>query len=191
MRNNARPFIIDIEASGFGPHSYPIEIGVALEPGTKFCSLITPAPDWTHWDEEAEKVHRVPRDILEAYGKPAVQVAVSLNELLGNTTVYSDGWVVDKPWLIQLFSRTGVAQQFSISPLEMILSEPQMAVWHEVKNQVISELALTRHRASYDALIIQETYLRTRDATLRPPRPDAEAPDAASKTTAPVKARAA
>lgn len=37
----------------------------------------------------------MPRDIFETHGKPAVQVAESLNELLGNGTVYSDGCVVD------------------------------------------------------------------------------------------------
>jgi hypothetical protein len=170
MRNVMRPFIIDIEASGFGPNSYPIEVGVALKPGTKFCSLIAPAPGWTHWDPSAEEVHRVPRDILETYGQPATQVALTLNELLGDATVYSDGWVVDQPWLTQLFERAGVVQQFSISPLEMILSEKQMEVWHEVKKQVIKDLELKRHRASYDALIIQETYLRTREDTTRQPR---------------------
>ena len=161
MRKIARPYIIDIEASGFDPHSYPIEVGVALEPGSKYCSLITPAPDWTHWDAAAENVHHVSREILVAHGKPPVQVALKLNELLGDKTVYSDGWVVDRPWLIELFSRAGINQQFSISPLEMILSEPQMEIWHEVKDRVIQDLALTRHRASFDALIIQETYFRT------------------------------
>lgn len=165
MADPRRPFIIDIEASGFGPYSYPIEIGLALEPGTKYCSLIAPAPDWTHWDAGAEKVHRVPRDILETYGKPAAQVAHKLNELLENRVVYSDGWVVDKPWLIQLFTQVATPQRFSISPLEQILSEAQMAVWHLIKDQVINDFGLTRHRASYDALIIQETFLRTREVT--------------------------
>lgn len=77
----------------------------------------------------------MPRDIFETHGKPAVQVAESLNELLGNGTVYSDGWVVEQPWLIPLFSRTRVPQQFSIGPLELILSEEQMAVWHAVMVQ--------------------------------------------------------
>ncbi len=162
MRKTARPFVIDIESSGFGPLSYPIEVGLALEPGTKYCSLIAPALDWTHWDAWAEEVHRIPRDILETHGKPATQVALRLNELLGNSTVYSNGWVVDQPRLTQLFSRAAVTRQFAISPLEMILSEHQIEVWPKVKQQVVSELALTRHRASADALIIQETYLRTR-----------------------------
>lgn len=162
MRQPAQPYIIDIEASGFGPHSYPIEVGLALEPRTKYCSLIAPAPGWTHWDAAAELVHRVPRDILETYGKTPTEVALSLNQLLGDSTVYSDGWVVDQPWLTQLFSRAAVAQQFRISPLEMILSEYQMEVWHAVKDEVVRELALSRHRASFDALIIQQTYIRTR-----------------------------
>ena len=155
------PFIIDIESSGFGPDGYPIEVGLALQPGIKFCSLIAPGPDWTHWDARAEQVHRVPRDVLETHGKPATQVALNLNNLIGNATVYSDGWMVDKPRLAQLFSRAAVPQQFAISPLEAILSENQLEAWYGVKKQVISELALQRHRASGDALIVQETYLRT------------------------------
>lgn len=155
------PFIIDIESSGYGPDGYPIEVGLALSPGTKFCSLIAPAPDWTHWDGRAEQVHRVPRDVLEAHGKPAAQVALQLNGLLGDATVYSDGWMVDKPRLAQLFSRAAVPQQFAVSPLEAIMSESQLEAWYGVKKQVINELALKRHRASSDALIVQETYLRT------------------------------
>ena len=46
------PYIIDVEASGFGNGSYPIEVGVVLNNGEKFCTLIVPAANWTHWDEE-------------------------------------------------------------------------------------------------------------------------------------------
>ncbi len=45
------PNIIDFEASGFGPHSYPIEIGVIRSNGDRYCSLILPADDWTFWDD--------------------------------------------------------------------------------------------------------------------------------------------
>ncbi len=51
--------------------------------------------------------------------------------------------------------------KFQISPLELILSEPQMAQWHKIKDQVVEELKVVRHRASYDAWVIQETYRRT------------------------------
>jgi hypothetical protein len=158
-----KPFIIDVEASGFGSASYPIEIGVALNDGRKFCTLIIPAPDWTHWDEEAEKIHQVSRNILEAYGKPINEVADQLNEMFAGMTLYSDGWVVDKPWLTTLFQAAGRPMKFSVSPLEMILSEKQMAVWHDTKDKVIIEMNLTRHRASNDAWIIQETFKQTLD----------------------------
>ena len=161
MPQPLEPLIVDVEASGFGGESYPIEIGIAMEGGAKFCTLITTAPDWTHWDDEAEKIHRVSRDILEIYGKPMADVAMFLNEVLEGKTIYTDGWVVDKPWLTTLFHAARVPMSFTVSSLEMILSPEQMAVWHETKDEVIRDMGLKRHRASYDALIIQETYKRS------------------------------
>ena len=155
------PIIIDIEASGFGAMSYPIEVGVALDDDTKYCSLILPAPEWDHWDTDAEKIHRIARDILETYGKPLQEVAAGLNELLEGQTLYTDGWVVDKPWLTTLFHRAQMRMAFSVSPLEMILSERQMECWHYTKGRLLAELAKRRHRASFDAWIVQETYKRT------------------------------
>jgi len=157
------PFIMDIEASGFGAESYPIEVGLALEAPNRYCSLIHPANDWLHWDAGAEQIHGVPRTLLLAKGKSARIVASELNELLGAATVYSDGWVVDKPWLTTLFHAAGLAQAFTLSSIESILSEAQLAIWDATKAQVIQELHLPRHRASNDALIIQETYRRILD----------------------------
>ncbi len=160
-----KPCVIDIEASGFGPDSYPIEIGVALGNGEKYCSLISPAPNWTHWDVGAEKVHRIPRDILEEHGKPIDRVAGELNEILDGGTVFSDGWVVDHPWVNKLFRESSVQPGFSTSALEMILSEGQMEIWHDTKDKVTEEMALKRHRASNDAFIIQTTWITTREMT--------------------------
>jgi hypothetical protein len=164
MPSADRPLIIDVEASGFGGTSYPIEIGVALDDGHKYCTLVYPEREWTHWNEEAEKVHRISRDILETYGKPTRQVAETLNELLANRTVYTDGWVVDKPWITTLFHAARVELRFRVSPLEMILCEPQMQIWHDEKDRVLATLDLSRHRASHDAWVIQETYSRTHRA---------------------------
>lgn len=154
--------ILDIEASGFGSNSYPIEVGVVLGSGEQYCSIIRPVSEWQHWDESAEKVHRISRDMLLQYGSPITQVALELNELIGNTTVYSDCWVVDQPWLTLLFSVAGVEQLFHLSDLQNILKEPQMTIWHDVKHQVEKELLLDRHRASSDAKIIQLTYERSK-----------------------------
>jgi len=161
MNKITNPIIIDIEASGFGANSYPIEVGVAMDDNKKFCSLILPAPEWTHWDEEAAKVHHIERNILKIYGKEPKIVAKHLNKLLAGKTAYSDGWVVDKPWITTLFYEAGINMSFDVSPLEMILSESQMENWHKTKDQVIKDIDGARHRASYDASVIQETYKRT------------------------------
>lgn len=160
--NNYCPAIIDIEASGFGALSYPIEIGVITAKGNSYCRLITPLQDWTFWDQQAARVHNIDRATLSKYGTPVTTVASELNQLLRGGTVHSDGWVVDKPWLIMLFHRARIPMEFSISPLENVLSEGQMDIWHDTKNEVAQELGLQRHRASTDAKIIQETYVRTR-----------------------------
>jgi hypothetical protein len=118
-----------------------------------------------HWDPEAEQVHGLSREILQTHGKSVNTVASELNTLLANRTTYSDGWVVDKPWLTRLFHRSGLKPSFFLSPLENILKEPQMEIWTQTKHSVIAELALVRHRASTDAMIIQETYARTSVAT--------------------------
>ncbi len=156
-----RPDIIDIEASGFGVESYPIEVGVILGNGEKYCSLIQPMPHWTHWDREAERLHGISRDHLLTRGKRTLTVAKELNRLLKGRTAYSDGWVVDKPWMNALFYSAGIPMEFSLSPLELILSEEQMDHWSEARAKLIQECTECRHRASFDAWLVQETFLRT------------------------------
>ncbi|MGI1669040.1 MAG: hypothetical protein K6L74_01810 [Neptuniibacter sp.] len=159
-----RPYIIDLEASGFGRDSYPIEVGVALEEGERYCCLIYPDPSWTHWSENAEQCHQISRANLLENGKPIDLVADMLNTLLEGKTVYSDAWSWDTTWLNTLFSKADVSMSFHISPLEMIMNEEQVDIWGSFRDQVIEDLNIVRHRASNDAFLIQETYLRTRKA---------------------------
>lgn len=160
-----RPSILDIEASGFGGTSYPIEVGIALADGRKFCSLIRPLDEWTHWDDDAERLHGITRTVLAAHGRSALEVASQLNQMAAGQTLYSDGWVVDSPWLTALFYAARVDMAFRLSPLEMILNEAQMECWHPTKERVLAECTQARHRASFDAFVVQETWWRTRGAT--------------------------
>ena len=157
-----RPYIIDLEASGFGPDSYPIEVGIAMEEGERFCCLIHPHPSWTHWCEEAARCHQIPRSNLMLHGKPLQIVAEVLNQLLEGKTVYSDAWSWDKTWLNRLFSKAGIVMEFRVSPLEMLMSEEQVDIWPQVRDQVEAEMKIPRHRASNDAVMIQETFLRSK-----------------------------
>jgi hypothetical protein len=155
------PAIIDVESSGLGPDSYPIEVGVSLPSGDRYCSLIHPAPSWTAWDRTAQEIHGISRETILSQGEPIGDVTRELNRLLENRTVYTDGWVVDQRWINRLFYEASIPRQFSVSALETILSEGQMEIWHETKNRVMKELGLKRHRASADAWIVRETYMRT------------------------------
>lgn len=157
----ASPAIIDVEASGFGSDSYPIEVGVVTDEGNRFCRLIRPLAQWTHWSEEAEALHGISRDVLFDRGVDCRQVCEELNSLLKDQTVYSDGWVVDQPWLIKLYYAAHMSMSFRISPLEMILSEQQMNAWSETKSGILTSSTMRRHRASTDAEIIQRTYQKT------------------------------
>src|SRR5918995_1171108 len=84
------PTIIDLEASGFGTGSYPIEVGFVLADGSTQCMLIKPDEGWTHWDSKAEAVHGITRATLQAHGKSPLEVASQLNRSLARQTVYSD-----------------------------------------------------------------------------------------------------
>ena len=161
MIKTTRPYIIDVEASGFGSTSYPIEVGLALEPGQRYCTLIKPADHWDHWDAQAESVHGISRENLLRKGRPVIEVTEELNQLLENKVVFSDAWGVDNPWIIQLYAAAGIDRTFDVSALEMLLSEPQMRLWAKTRDSVIADLGLERHRASNDSWIIQETYIRT------------------------------
>ena len=59
------PTLLDIEASGFGRGSYPIEVGLARADGSVCAFLIQPQNEWTHWDPKAELLHGISRSRLE------------------------------------------------------------------------------------------------------------------------------
>jgi hypothetical protein len=151
------PAVLDIEASGFGRSSYPIEVGCVLPDGQTFCTLIRPEPDWVHWDPEAEKLHHISRTLAETVGKSALDVARLLNQHLRGQTVYSDGWANDFTWIGALFEAVDMSPYFKLENLRSLLSEEEAARWHDLKQQVVEELGLQRHRASSDARVLQRT----------------------------------
>ena len=154
------PIIIDVEASGFGRGSYPIEVGLVLPDGTPHCFLIAPERAWTGWDPEAEKVHGISRETLTAYGRPVPEVAWRLNALLDGKTVYSDAWSFDMSWMGKLYEAAHETQRFRIASLHGLVEHQRLARWDRTRDQVVHDLALKRHRASGDARILQETWRR-------------------------------
>ena len=156
------PTVLDVEASGFGRNSYPIEIGFVLPNGHAYCSLIKPEANWTHWDQQAEATHHIPRNIVVERGLSVLAVARQLNEHLAGQTVYSDGWANDYSWLGALFDAAEMTPSFKLENLRALLSDSEADQWHRVKAEVTRERGAQRHRASADARLLQLTLLRLR-----------------------------
>jgi hypothetical protein len=159
------PAFIDVEASGLGGRSYPIEVGLITPEGSMYCSLIAPDPHWVGdgdaaWDEAAERVHGITRAILKIHGKPLLEVARDLNRIARGLTLFSDAWGNDYPWLSRLFDAADMPMRFQLESLRTLLDEAEAARWAAAKAEVIAELKLTRHRASSDARILQRTLVR-------------------------------
>lgn len=149
------PTILDIEASGFGRGSYPIEIGYSTGDGVLFCGLIHPEPDWLHWDAAAESLHGISRDLLLSRGRPARWMAEQLNTRLRGQTVFCDGWGHDFTWLNRLYDAVELRPSFRLDDLRKLLNEDEAQRWKGVTEAVRARQQLTRHRASSDARVLQ------------------------------------
>jgi hypothetical protein len=158
------PWVLDVEASGFGAGSYPIEVGFAAPDGRTRCSLIRPEPQWTHWDARAEAVHCVAREQLLSHGRSSAEVAALLNLELAGQQVYCNSWAHDYVWLARLFDAAGVVQRFRLRDLRELLSDAELACFDAARTVVQARAALTRHRASADALVLQLTIAAVRGA---------------------------
>jgi hypothetical protein len=156
------PVIIDIEASGFGRGSFPIEIGYYMPDGQSFCTLVIPDAAWTHWDESAEQVHGISREVLISHGRPAVEICLNLNRSLRGQRVYCDAWAYDYVWLSLLYDAAGLVPTFELKDLRDLLSDCEKSLWHDTRATVEIRLALPRHRASGDARTLFETLLESR-----------------------------
>jgi hypothetical protein len=100
---------VDCEASGLGPDSYPIEIGWCLADsgmtGSGSC-LIVPAPSWTSWDPEAERVHQISRYVLQAGGVSVSRAADALSKATHGRALFADS-SHDSGWVGRLFDAAG------------------------------------------------------------------------------------
>lgn len=149
------PCVLDIEASGFGRHSYPIEVGYVLPDGRAVCMLVRPVAAWTHWDAGAEGVHGITRATLQSHGRAVREVATTLNQDLHGQTVYCDGWAHDYPWLAALFDAAQMQAGFRLESVSAMLAEPQLERLDQARALALQNLGLKRHRASNDARALQ------------------------------------
>jgi hypothetical protein len=156
------PDIIDLEASGFGRGSYPIEVGYALRDGRRWSSLIRPEAGWSHWDPGALAAHGISRAKLQRAGRSVREVCERLNGELRGRRLYSDAWSYDYAWLHRLYDAAEMEPTFRIDALWSLLDHAERLDWGAAMDQASAAIAGARHRASTDAAVIQAAYRRVK-----------------------------
>ncbi len=125
--------VIDITASGTGRESFPVEVAIVLASGQHYEALIKPVEGWNVWSKQAERLHGIPLQRLEQFGKSVEQVCNDINRLCEQYTVYSDCWVMDNYWLDKLYFAAGIEKTIRCSPIEAILDDEQLVTWKDKK----------------------------------------------------------
>lgn len=152
------PVFIDFEASSLDlVSSYPIEVGICFPNGETQSWLIKPHVLWKDWSEKAARIHGITRDKLQAEGYEISEVVEALNRILKGT-VYCDAWAFDSFWLHRLYKTAKVEPTFEMDSITSILNSKQIDCWQDVREGVIKELNVVRHRAANDALILHKTW---------------------------------
>jgi len=139
---------IDLEASGLGKESYPIEVAWKNdETGEQDSFLINPetADGWHYWDDYAEEMHGIDRDDLRKKGLDIISACKRLNEKLKGKTLISDAFEFDLFWLKRLFQATGMTPDFRMAGLDRVLSKEQL-----IQFGFLAKAQFRKHRALDD-----------------------------------------
>lgn len=104
----------DVEASGLGAGSYPIEVGWTLADGTGGAVLVGHEP-WLGfdqgWDPNAEHIHGLSKEHLLAHGLDADRAAEAVRAALAGRVLVSDAPGMDGMWLAELLAEAGAPWQ--------------------------------------------------------------------------------
>lgn len=150
---------LDLEASGLGPKSWPIEVGWAFVGWSARSMLIKPTDDWplTAWEKTAEDLHKISVDELLTNGLPPLEVALVLNAALGEADVYSDAPDYDGFWLYRLYEAAGVRANFKLNDLNDLMSPLVKSSPKDLVRRA-SEREPHTHRAAQDVRHMQVLY---------------------------------
>lgn len=148
-------WVVDIEASGLSPRSYPIEIGL-FNGSDQYQALICPEEEWQHWSARAEGLHGLSRHYLEKHGAAARKVCADLNNLVGGCVLLSDHDDWDDFWLQRLYASTGVQQQFLVGSLMELLGQGKEEEFSTLVSELRQRGRHRSHRALDDARVFHQ-----------------------------------
>jgi hypothetical protein len=99
---------LDFEASSLADRSHPIEVAWVFQNGRQESHLIAPAPNWTDWDDKAEAIHHISREVLVAEGEPHDEMARRMVEALTGHDLFASAPSWDGKWLSTLLRSAGI-----------------------------------------------------------------------------------
>ncbi len=139
---------VDLEASGLGAESYPIEVAWK-SPDSNASDNFMINPDsvegWTYWDEFAEELHGIDRERLVDEGIDALVACLRLNSVLEGKTLISDAFEFDSFWMRRLYEAADMQPTFTMAGLDAVLSAEQL-----IQYRFIARSQFRRHRAMQD-----------------------------------------
>jgi hypothetical protein len=146
---------LDVEASGMGIESFPIEIAYSSSNGDKNEYLIKPTQDWLNdgsWCFNAEhNIHKISLEILIENGMNTYDVAINLNKALLGKFLLCNDLEYDGVWLTQLFKAASIGVQFTLTDIRYLYEywgEDKTNAFKEVYKSIVPS---TNHRALPDA----------------------------------------
>ncbi|MEL6790036.1 MAG: hypothetical protein AAGL18_10095 [Pseudomonadota bacterium] len=147
---------IDLEASGLGDQSWPIEVGWAVGFAAPVARLIRPHPDWplAAWDPKAATLHGIDQETLNTEGEDPVTVCKQLNNALAGHKVYSDAPDWDGYWLYRLHSAARMKQTFSVFHFGDLMPNISLAEKMDLVAKA-NAIAPHVHRAADDVVHMQ------------------------------------
>lgn len=110
MNLSDRVLTVDVEASGLGPGTFPIEIALCdVATGETQSWLIRPTEEWLdraewHWSKASADVHGIALDDLLTDGVPVEEVAAELDDFIDGAVVVSTDQVADAGWIQTLYA---------------------------------------------------------------------------------------
>lgn len=159
LQHNGKPTVfLDYEASGLFADSHPIEAGVCSWDGAVNSFLIAPHATWTpnRWDYSAERIHGIPRVMLEVEGLACEEACRRLTVLTAGHLVLSDNPEAERMWSEALFHTVDLPVPFTIAGIdEAIFQAVRQAGLDEGETFFVLRAFLKRfpsiHRAGPDA----------------------------------------
>ncbi len=148
---------LDFEASAL-ENGYPIEVGYARSDGLVGSSLIKPREEWLdlNWSAASERIHRLPRSILN-HGLDADEAFARLNVELQGCACFSTAPAFDWSWLRMLNPGQSVDFRLMQTPADSVLmaAAEESGISGPVAARIVDRAKrLGNHEAARDAVAL-------------------------------------